>query len=177
MRRLKVDLGELALALEDQASEATWYLDTETGALLHVTDEVQRELEAIGEEIYDEAGEEQTPFAEALARRNLPEWMAESITEAEPIEAGLGTRYVRVEPEDRHAGYQDMEDFIETVSDERLQARLWGAIRGRGAFRRFKDTVYDEPAERARWFAFKDARERERAIAWLRDEGIEPVLE
>jgi hypothetical protein len=70
-----------------------------------------------------------------------------------------------------------MEAFIETVASRRLQERLWGAIRGRGAFRRFKDVLAGHPAERDRWFAFRDGRVCQRALAWLADEGIEPVEE
>ena len=67
-----------------------------------------------------------------------------------------------------------MEAFIETVEDERLQDRLDRSIRGRGAFRRFKDALEEHPIERERWFAFKDARLRGRALEWLAEEGIEP---
>jgi len=67
-----------------------------------------------------------------------------------------------------------MEDFIDTVPEQRLQNRLWGAIRGRGAFRRFKDVLLDHAEERERWFQFRDGRLRERVMRWLRDEGIEP---
>ncbi|MDQ3699974.1 MAG: UPF0158 family protein [Chloroflexota bacterium] len=33
------------------------------------------------------------------------------------------------------------------------------------------------PAERERWFAFKDHRVRQRVLAWLAQEGIEPIKE
>jgi hypothetical protein len=70
-----------------------------------------------------------------------------------------------------------MEAFIATVTSARLQERLGAAIRGRGAFRRFKDVLAAAPAERARWFAFKDQRVRQRVLAWLADEGIELIDE
>ena len=76
---------------------------------------------------------------------------------------------------DSHADYGDMEAFVETVPDSRFQSRLDRAIRGRGAFRRFRDELLDEPAERERWFAFKHERLRERAREWLADEGIELI--
>jgi predicted nucleotidyltransferase len=61
------------------------------------------------------------------------------------------------------------------VRDERLQDRLWRAIRGRGAFRRFKDVLYAHSAKQERWYDFKDRRLEQRAIAWLAEEGIEPL--
>jgi hypothetical protein len=35
--------------------------------------------------------------------------------------------------------------------------------------------LLDHPAEEERWFRFRD--ERERAISWLREERIEPIVE
>lgn len=84
----------------------------------------------------------------------------------EAIDEGL-------QPEARE-GYEDMEAFISTVGNQRLQDLLWIAIRGRGAFRRFKDVLAGHPTERERWFAFRAARVLERVREWLADEGIEP---
>jgi hypothetical protein len=78
---------------------------------------------------------------------------------------------------DSRASYRDMEDFIETVSDPRLRSQLAYAIQGRGAFRRFKDTLLAHPSERERWFVFSQVRVRERVLAWLRDEGITAILD
>jgi hypothetical protein len=39
-------------------------------------------------------------------------------------------------------GYGDMRDFIGTVTDDALAGRLGVAIQGKGAFRRFKDTLF-----------------------------------
>jgi uncharacterized membrane protein YkvA (DUF1232 family) len=73
---------------------------------------------------------------------------------------------------DSRAAYRDMVDFIVTVADERLADRLHDAIRGRGAFRRFADTLRRaREDELTRWFEFKDERQRGRARAWLADVG------
>jgi hypothetical protein len=97
------------------------------------------------------------------------------LLEADRVERGYGNRYIGVPQGEPSEGYRDMEDFILIVQDERLQDRLWDAIRGRGAFRRFKDVLYVHPAEQERWYAFKDRRLEERVIRWLADEGIEPL--
>ena len=68
-------------------------------------------------------------------------------------------------------GYRDMLDFIDTVANANLTGRLDAAVRGRGAFRRFKDVLVSWPAERERWYAFSDDRHRGRARAWLTDAG------
>lgn len=69
-------------------------------------------------------------------------------------------------------GYEDMEDFIARVRDPRARDLLERAIAGRGAFRRFKDTLFEFPELREAWFSFHDARMRRRAIEWLLDEGL-----
>jgi hypothetical protein len=73
---------------------------------------------------------------------------------------------------DSRDGYRDMVDFIGTVPDQRLRDRLDAAIHGRGAFRRFVDTLDRESEdELSRWFEFAGERKRGRARAWLADIG------
>ena len=91
----------------------------------------------------------------------------------EELEEDTEDRYLYVEKQTSHEGYQDMEDFIETVEDENLKDKLYIAIDGRGAFRRFKDVLYDHPEERERWLAFRDTHLEERIIAWLEVEGYQ----
>jgi predicted nucleotidyltransferase len=80
-----------------------------------------------------------------------------------PEERGL----IRIEPIPSREAYADMEDFTGRVRDPRTRDRLERAIAGRGAFRRFKDALYEFPDLRQSWFAFHDARMERRAIEWL----------
>jgi predicted nucleotidyltransferase len=83
------------------------------------------------------------------------------------------TRGLRaIDPIPSHEGYGDMQDFIERVRDPQARNLLELAIAGRGAFRRFKDTLLDFPELREAWFRFHDARVERRAISWLVDEGL-----
>lgn len=67
--------------------------------------------------------------------------------------------------------YDIMEDFTETLSDSQ-RLKLTKAIQGRGAFRRFKDTVhYLGLAEK--WYAFQDEAYRRKAVEWCEENGIE----
>lgn len=68
--------------------------------------------------------------------------------------------------------YRDLEDFVERVRDARARDLLERAIAGRGAFRRFKDTLFEFPDLREAWFRFHDVRMERRAIEWLLDEGL-----
>jgi uncharacterized membrane protein YkvA (DUF1232 family) len=60
-----------------------------------------------------------------------------------------------------------MELFITSVEDPGRAERLAVAIRGRVAFRRFKDELACWPGELERWHAFSEERQRGRARSWL----------
>lgn len=84
-------------------------------------------------------------------------------------------RYLPIPHAEPRDGYRDMERFIETVKDAGLNALLSLAIKGKGAFRRFKDVLLDYPQERERWFRFQTDRVQQRILEWLDSEGIEPL--
>ncbi|MCC6568509.1 MAG: hypothetical protein IT315_04670, partial [Anaerolineales bacterium] len=46
-----------------------------------------------------------------------------------------------------------------------------GKIRGSGAFRRFKDTIYRYRIEED-WFRFRDEAYKEIAVSWLKSHGF-----
>lgn len=80
--------------------------------------------------------------------------------------------WLLIEPIDSREAYEDLADFVDRVRDPRARNLLERAITGRGAFRRFKDTLFDFPELRALWFRFHDVRMERRAIEWLADEGL-----
>jgi Uncharacterised protein family (UPF0158) len=177
MRKLKLDLSELIYAFEAGSLESKYYLDLETGEVVLIADETRMELNAIYERLGDAEDADGALFAEALHGSGLPDWQVDLVREADLVERGFGARFIEVPHDDSHEGYRDMEAFIETVSDDQLQARLSDAIDGRGAFRRFKDVLLRYPQERDHWFAFKETRVRQRALEWLESEEIEATDE
>ena len=100
---------------------------------------------------------------------------AEEVGEEDP-DAEDEERWLHVFCEGSRAGYRDMEIFIDNLEDDRLADRLARVIRGRGAFRRFKDVLADSPDLLDRWYGFSDDRYRGRARAWLAGEGYAPTL-
>lgn len=93
---------------------------------------------------------------------------AEEQGEPDPGKRGLRP----IDPVPSHEGYADMQDFIERVRNPQARNALERAIAGRGAFRRFKDTLLDFPDLREEWFRFHDVRIERRAIRWLAEEGL-----
>lgn len=80
---------------------------------------------------------------------------------------------VVIVPLPSYVWYQDMADFAEAISDEQAGRRLARAIRGRGAFRHFKDELYEEyPDLVPVWHAFRDTRARRRAVEWLDEQDL-----
>ncbi len=81
-------------------------------------------------------------------------------------------RYLAIPVAQSQEGYSDMEAFITTVEAPELRDKLAVAIDGKGAFRRFKNVLLEEPTERKRWFEFKTECSRRRTLRWLKGEGI-----
>lgn len=67
--------------------------------------------------------------------------------------------------------YQMMVDFIDQVPDEIMQSDLASAIRGSGAFRRFKDYVGNHNLLE-QWYAFEQDQWQQKAITFLKDNDI-----
>lgn len=90
-----------------------------------------------------------------------------------PVDLDELDHLVLVDPLPPSVWYEDMADFAELVSDETAARRLARAIRGRGAFRRFKDELHEEyPELVSPWHAFRDARAERRAVVWLVDNEL-----
>jgi hypothetical protein len=154
-RRLDLDWSELDIAFEGGGPGGEAYLDRESGAVVWVTEDLRREVE-----------EGVEPEASAFG----PEELAQARAAVEDP-----NRYLVIPEEESREGYRDMEAFIDALGDCELARLLAVAIRGRGAFRRFKDVLAAHPAERERWFAFRDGRLRARILDWLEAEGIKPA--
>jgi hypothetical protein len=66
-----------------------------------------------------------------------------------------------------------MADFTDGISDKAAGQRLARSLQGRGAFRRFKNQLYQHhPDLISAWHAFRDVRAQRRAVEWLLDEGL-----
>ena len=112
-----------------------------------------------------DTGEIILDFLDSTEREELDEMVDEDSQE----------RYRYLPIAESHEGYEDMKEFIETVKGTHLVEKLYIAISGRGAFRRFKDVLNSYPNERERWFKFKDEKVMERVNEWLEGEGIEII--
>lgn len=82
-------------------------------------------------------------------------------------------RYLWIEPIASQESYQIMEDFIATVDDSNVSARLTHAIEGAKPFRHFKEALHDFPSLREAWFAFEIAAHIRFSETWCKENGID----
>jgi Uncharacterised protein family (UPF0158) len=71
----------------------------------------------------------------------------------------------------RKMKYRIMERFCLSVDDEDIRDDLCNAIRGRGAFRYFKDRIHAYGIAEE-WYRYRDAVLREIAMAWCEAHGL-----
>jgi hypothetical protein len=154
-----VNLDDIVVAIDDHTGAIDWYLDTDTGEICPLTEELVSMAEG-GEE------EGVAPPMDAEG---------EELELARNILRNDDDRYVQIPSGNTGESYRVMEDFIPHVRDERLRERLADAIAGKGAFRRFKDVLLSHPQVREQWFEFEAVVKREWAREWLASVGIEPA--
>ena len=80
---------------------------------------------------------------------------------------------IPIDPIPSYVWYQDMADFAEGLSDGAAGRRLARALQGPGAFRRFKNQLYEHlPELISPWHALRDVRAQRRAVDWLVEQGL-----
>ena len=80
---------------------------------------------------------------------------------------------ILIDPLPSYVWYQDMVDFAEGISDRAAGLSLSRSLQGKGAFRRFRNELYERHPELISvWQSLRDARARARAVRWLVEQGL-----
>lgn len=145
-----VDLEELVIALDEDPLEWQSYLDLETGRILGIPTESFRRLE----------GEPPSLFGD----HELAEACFE---DARLVHEDQSGRYALIEPMNGRESFLVMQDFVDSLSDDRMRRKLEQALRGSKPFRRFRDALESYPPEREHWFRFERQAMRQYALRWL----------
>ncbi len=153
---MKVKLSDLADAVKSDMDETNKYINMATGVLLFYTDQELRAAE--GDEPLDDFHEWEHSAIEA----------ARKVIEAEEGE------FVAAPSKYEFHEYRVMEDFCYGLEDEAASNQPLDLIRGRGAFRRFKDGVYTLGIEKE-WFSFCDDALKRYLVDWCEQQEIEYV--
>ena len=147
----EVPLRKILEAMDWQSDEMAAYLNKKTGEVVAVSDEDLAEAET-GDDVGGRA-----------------EWEAQAIEIARAVLTGQ--EYLALPDRFEIDEYRMMERFALSVVDAADSDRLQRAIRGSGAFRRFKEAVGDlRLAEE--WYAYRDSSYEEIAVEWCQANEI-----
>ena len=160
-----VSLRDLVDELQMLPNEGTAYLNKVTGKIITVTDDAVETVVAMDSE-FDEVIEEGDDVIVEEVSDLQTEYYEEvkKVLSSDPDYLKLPSRF------DIHE-YEIMERFCLSVPDGKVSDVLLRKIRGSGAFRRFKDTIYQYGIEED-WFRFRDEAYKEIAVSWLGSNGF-----
>lgn len=68
--------------------------------------------------------------------------------------------------------YEDMVSFVDSLTDDYIKEKLYNALKGKGAFKRFKNEIINQNV-REKWFKYRDDCLRQKVINWLEENEIE----
>ena len=152
----KVKLSEVIESMEFQPDEAESYLDTATGEIFMISDEEMHIAE------------------ESTSPEEYPEWQQEIIKAAKEILEDKEGRFITRPSRFDIDEYRMMEKFSLSVNDDEISDSLYAAIKGRGAFRRFKDGVCRFGLEKD-WNRYRDENYKKLAVEWCKENDIEYI--
>lgn len=155
---VKVKLKELIDEMDFHSMEHTTLYNKKTGEFVFISDSAFR----AAEDAADEADKEK---------------IIDPITGDDDIEIAINVLkndhdYVELPSQYDIHEYSIMERFCLSLEDNKQQNILLSAIKGRGAFRRFKDKILDLGIEDD-WYRFKHEALKEIAIEWCQENGLE----
>jgi hypothetical protein len=150
-----VKLSDLMEAIAFYSEESQPFIDSRTNEICIISESVL---------FYAENGD-----------ADYPDWQKEEVQNAKAYLENE-SNFILL-PSQRDADeFSMMEDFIPEVSSERDQEHLFRALQGKGAFRRFKDTVITLGIENS-WYQFRDERYKQFVMEWCDENGIKVDLQ
>jgi hypothetical protein len=106
---------------------------------------------------------------------NLEDWQQEELEIARAMVEDSGERFVDAPGKFDFHEYRQMERFIGTLETSAAAEQLWRAIKGKGAFRSFKDTA-SRLGLLEQWYRYRDEAMREFVTAWAEAHNV-PLVE
>jgi len=154
----KLKLQDLIDAISLQFDDSNQLLDRNTGEIFLISDEDMR----LAENIHQDSD-----------LSDLPDWQKETVRLARDVimQAGTG-KYIQIPTKWQINEYRIMEKFCSTISSERIQKNLYESIRGRGAFRKFKNELCRLNVENA-WYKYYEDELTKIALEWCAANIIE----
>ncbi len=149
----QVKLSDIIEGMESQSDEGSAYLNKKTGEVVIILDEEFR------------AAEDEEPI------EDFPEWQCPSIKIAEEILKG-DKEYIALPSKFDMHEYRIMEDFCLSREVPEVSETLYRAIKGQGAFRRFKEAIHRFDITED-WYKYRDESFKQIAKDWCEENSIE----
>lgn len=160
LRQIEVDLDDISIIMNTDRSDNQAYFDTITGEIIYVPVELNED------NVYDD---------EYVA--GLAGWEKEIIAQVKAIYEDEDGRYDVVPEKVSYEAYDIMIQFVRKLDDLNISEKLFDALDGKGAFRKFKNVIGRYPEIEKQWYKFKEDVEKQEVREWLWRIGIEPIEE
>lgn len=147
---MKIFIEDIADKMEEANEDWQAFLNKKSGKIV----DIGHQYYGIAEELRED---EEIPT-------HLADWEKEFVQTAIEVVENW-ENYVELPNQFDTHEYSIMEDFVESITNHRKSAILYQAMNGRGAFRRFKDKLYDLGLEES-WFAYKYEAFCKIAVRW-----------
>jgi hypothetical protein len=157
MKKLNIDLDLLfqSFSFEDDGL-CKEYLDTETGDIINISNEVSKVIDG------------------QAAEESLEDWEKEILRDAYAVSEDKSNRYILIPKIEASYFEAFIEEFIkERITSELLQRRLQKALSEVNTMRNFKNVLSDYPEELDLWYDFEEEKGKEYVEEWLMERGIE----
>lgn len=102
---------------------------------------------------------------------NLSDWQREEVEIARAIVSDTTERFIDPPDKFEFHEYHHMERFIQSLPAADAADQLWRAIKGRGAFRHFKDTAA-RLGLLEQWFQYRDEAVRKFVTDWAKASAV-----
>lgn len=154
---MKVKLNDVIEALELCSDEGRYYYSTNVEEVVYVTTDHLSTAE--DGEITDD----------------LPEWQREMVEIAVDIIENWDN-YIKLPTQFDINEYNIMSEFCYSLENKTVRNQLFNAIRGSGAFKRFKYSIQRFEIEE-RWYSFKHKTLHDMAVEWCERNGITSIID
>ena len=158
-KKIKVKLGDLVDALEMQSEslEIYSYLDRRSAKIVTISREDIRYAE--GDDVFGQP----------------PEWQKDAIEVARDY-LEHEEHFVSLPDQFTFHEYRHMERFALSQKDEHTRESLCRSLKGKGAFRRFKDAIH-RLGVADKWYKYRDDALNELLKDWCEDNDVELIVE
>jgi len=104
---------------------------------------------------------------------NLSGGFDECGNEIKDRNAFASKKYIEISGTRSYEVFRDMERFVDALKNLPLKEKLTTILKGKGAFRHFKELLANHPEEQNQWLDFRKKCLLQRIYDWLNENNLE----